>query len=63
MNIDLTLIFAAIRTAKELYEFALKAAEEAKRKGELTPEQEAQLDADIDSLPAREHWKVVAPDA
>lgn len=56
----IALIEAAVAAAMNLFSFATKAAADLKQDAELTPEQEAKLDALIATAPTQDAWK---PDA
>jgi len=51
-------ILALITAAIEIGKMAPKWIQDLKGRGELTPEQEAELDAKIADLKNRDHWQI-----
>ena len=54
---ETAVIIAIISGAVEVLKLAPKWIKDAKERGELTPEQEAALDAKIASAPLKDHWQ------
>lgn len=52
------MIAALVEAAVELTKLIPQVVKDLKRTGELTPEQEAALDAKIAELPTKEHWQI-----
>ena len=52
------LIAALVSAAVELTKLVPQVVQQLKKTGELTPEQEAELDRKIAELPTKEHWQI-----